>query len=200
MLTIIPCFTFAQIGIKAGLNFANVSKAAEINNTSKSGFHVGIFLAPPSKKIISSHTELLYSRQGYNYKNASNTGNVNLDYIQLAQLASINITKYFSLLFGGQSSYLLNASVDSTNNGEPGSGNSIIDLYNKIDYGYAIGAEVHPILGLTIGAKYNVSLAKIYKDVQSGQAPSFSSTDAKNNVIQLYIGWRFGKNEKKTAK
>ena len=81
-----PFFVTAQIGIKAGLNFANVSKASSINNSSRSGFHVGIFLAPSSKKILSSRTELIFSRQGYNYKTNTNTGNVNLDYIQMGQL------------------------------------------------------------------------------------------------------------------
>jgi hypothetical protein len=199
LLAITPCITFAQFGIKAGLNFANVSKAADINNSSKSGFHAGVFLAPPSKKILSYRSEYIYSRQGYNYKTETNTGNVNLDYIQTSQLMSINISKYFSLLFGAQSSYLISANVDSSNNSGSGSEKKIMDLYNRIDYGYAVGAEVHPFMGLTIGAKYNVSLAKIYKSVQSMQAPSFTSEDAKNNVIQLYVGWRFGKNEKKSS-
>ena len=89
-----PFFVLAQFGIKAGVNFAKVSNASSINSSNKSGFNVGLFLAPPSKKILSSRTELVFSRQGYDYKTSSNTGNVNLDYIQMGQLASINITKY----------------------------------------------------------------------------------------------------------
>ena len=58
LLALIPSFTFAQIGIKAGLNFANISKSGDIKNSSKSGFNVGVFLAPASKKVLSSHTEL----------------------------------------------------------------------------------------------------------------------------------------------
>ena len=55
----------------------------------------------------------MFSRQGYDYKTSTNTGNVNLDYIMLPQLISINITKYFSILVGGHMAYLLNAKVDS---------------------------------------------------------------------------------------
>ncbi len=119
---------------------------------------------------------------------------------------SINLTKYFSLMFGAQTAYLVSAQVDSTNGTSSGSGssmeNSFMDLYNRIDYGYALGAEIHPVAGLIIGARYNVSLAKVYKDVQSFQRPSFTSEDAKNNVIQISVGWRFGKNgkEKKEKK
>jgi hypothetical protein len=199
LLLCFSLFAHAQIGIKAGLNFANVSKASSINSSSRSGFHAGILLAPASKKIISSRTELIFSRQGYDYKSSTNTGNVNLDYIQMGQLMSINITKYISLMFGAQTAYLVSAQVDSSNGGS-GTGNAIMDLYNRIDYGYALGAEVHPVMGLIIGARYNVSLAKVYKDIQSLQRPSFSSEDAKNNVVQLYIGWRLGSAKKKEKK
>jgi hypothetical protein len=202
IMMIAPFFVQAQIGIKAGVNFAKVSNASSINSSNKSGFNVGLFLAPPSKKILSSRTELVFSRQGYDYKTSSNTGNVNLDYIQMGQLASINITKYVSLLFGAQTAYLVSAQADSTKNtgGSSGSYNGVMDLYNRIDYGYAVGAEVHPVLGLIIGARYNVSLAKIYKDIQSFQRPSFSSEDAKNNVVQVFAGWRFGSKKDKKNK
>lgn len=204
LLMILPCYLFAQIGIKAGVNFAKVSNSSDINSSNKSGFHVGLFLAPASKKILSSRTELLFSRQGYDYKNGTKTGDVDLDYIQMGQLMSINITKYFSLMFGAQTAYLISAQVDSGNStgtGNPGY-DKIMDLYNRVDYGYAVGVEVHPVAGLIIGARYNVSLAKVYKDIQSFQAPSFTSEDAKNNVVQISVGWRFGKNgkEKKEKK
>ncbi len=185
LLMMLPFYLFAQIGIKAGLNFAKVGNASDINSSNKSGFHVGLFLAPPSKKILSSRTELLFSRQGYDYKNGTKTGDVDLDYIQMGQLMSINITKYFSLMFGAQTAYLISAQVDSGNStgtGNPGY-DKIMDLYNRVDYGYAVGVEVHPVAGLIIGARYNVSLAKVYKDIQSFQAPSFTSEDAKNNVV-----------------
>ena len=92
LLLMAPVMLFAQVGIKAGLNFAQVSKAADINDGTKSGFHVGLFLAPPTKSLMSSRTELIFSRQGYNYKTSSNSGDVNLDYIQFGHLASVNLT------------------------------------------------------------------------------------------------------------
>ncbi len=199
IIMIAPFVALSQFGLKAGVNFAKVSNASSINSSSRSGFNAGVFLAPPSKKILSSRTELIFSRQGYDYKTSSNTGNVNLDYIQMGQLASINITKYVSLLFGAQTSYLISAQADSVKNsgGTAGSYGSIMNLYNRIDYGYALGAEVHPVMGLVIGARYNVSLSKIYKDIQSLQAPSFSSDDAKNNVVQIFAGWQFGSSKNK---
>jgi opacity protein-like surface antigen len=196
LLILLPCYLFAQIGIKAGANFAQISKASEINSSTRSGFHAGIFLAPASKKIISSRTELLYSRQGYDYKSGTNTGNVNLDYFMQAQLIGINITKFVQLQFGAQTAILLSAKVDSTSNGSNTGANpygKVMDLYNRFDYGYALGAEIHPVKGLVVGARYNVSLNKVYKDIQNFQRPSFTTQDAKNNVVMVSLGWRFGK-------
>lgn len=196
VMMLLPFLIHAQFGIKAGVNFANVSNAKSFNSGHKSGFHVGLLMAPPSKKIISSRTELIFSRQGYDYKKGTNSGEVNLDYIQMGQLMSVNITKYFSLLFGAQTAYLISANVDSTGGTGDPSSDAIMNLYNRIDYGYAVGAEIHPFKGLIIGARYNVSLAKVYKSLQSFQMPSFTSEDAKNNVIQISVGWRLGTGKK----
>ena len=196
LILFIPCSIYAQLGIKAGFNFANVTKASSINNSSHSGFNIGIFLAPSYKKILSSKTELVFSRQGYNYKTNTNTGKVNLDYIMLPQYLCINITKFFQIHVGAQMAYLLNAKADSTTaSGNMGAYSNILDLYNRFEFGVGGGVEVHPYSGLLIGARMNVSLGNLYQNPPSGSTqPGFvPSVDVKNNLIQLYAGWRFGK-------
>jgi hypothetical protein len=181
------------LGTKAGPNFANVSNASSINNSNHTGFHIGIFISPKSKSIISSRTELLFSRQGYDYRTGTNTGTVNLDYIMMPQAMSINVTKFVSLLVGAQMAFLVNAKADTTtSSGNTNSYENIMDFYNRFDYGFGAGVELHPYKGLLLGAKYNISLGKLYKEAMSGQMPSFSSIDAKNNLVQIYTGWRFG--------
>ena len=208
LLLSLPVYLFAQIGLKAGLNFANVTKASSINNSSRSGFHAGIFLGS-SKGIISSRTELIFSRQGYNYKSGQKTGNVDLDYIMLPQYMSINITKYFSIQLGGQMAILLNAKADSNSSASsaslpgPGTGtpyDKMMDYYNKFDYGYGGGIEIHPVSGLVIGARVNISLSKLYNfdSYSSGTEPSFiPKVDVKNNLFQVFAGWQFGGEKKK---
>src|SRR5688572_2643824 len=104
-----PVLTFAQIGAKVGLNFANVTNASSINSETRTGYHLGVFLAGSSKTILSSRTEILYSRQGYNFSTNENTGVVDLSYLMLPQFMAINITKFVQLQLGGQIAYLLNA-------------------------------------------------------------------------------------------
>jgi hypothetical protein len=184
------------IGFKAGFNFANVTNASSINSGNRTGFMAGAFISPPSKRIISSRTEIIYSRQGYDYRSNTTTGSVNLDYIILPQLMGINITKFVQLQVGGQMAYLLNAKADSTAN--PSSNNpyaKIMDYYNRFDYGAAAGVEVYPFKGLLIGGRYNISFGNLYKDLttqSSGEPPSFiPKVNAKNNVVQLFIGYKF---------
>ncbi len=187
VLLALPVSLCAQIGIKAGLNFANVTKAASINNSSRTGFHAGLFLAPPTQGIMGFRTEFIFSRQGYDYKSNTNTGNVNLDYIMLPQLMCINITKFFQIQLGGQMAYLISAKADSATNGSNGgSGNQIMDLYNRFDFGYGGGIEIHPVSGLIIGARFNVSLGDLYKDISSASAGTMPSFIPKVDVKTMY--------------
>jgi len=190
----IPIFAMSQYGLKAGVNFASVTNASSINSSNQSGFMIGAFLAPPSKSILSSRTELVYSKQGYNFETGTRSGNVDLDYLIIPQLMGINISKFFQLQVGFQMAFLLNAQADTiSTSGIAGSYASVMDYYNKFDYGFGFGAEVHPFKGLLLGARYNISVAKLYKDLETGQPPAFTVEDAKNNVVQIYAGWRFGK-------
>jgi opacity protein-like surface antigen len=202
-LVLIPAGLYSQksgFGIKLGVNFANVTNASSINSSNQAGFHGGLIFAPDSKSILGSRTELVYSRQGYNYANGAQSGAVNLDYLMFAQLMAINITKFVQIQLGGQMAYLLNAKASSSSAYNTGNSqvNSLIDYYNRFDYGFGAGVEVHPIAGLLIGARYNFSLADLYKQPSSTSTespppfiPSTSDINLKNSLFQLFAGYRF---------
>ena len=201
LLLLVPVFAVAQFGVRAGFNFANVTNASAINASSRVGFNAGVFLAPKSK-ILGSKTELIYSRRGYNYASDTANGSVDLGYIGLAQLMAIHITKYFEIDIGGQTAYLLHVKVDSSNKMLYGNTqvSSLISYYNRFDYGFGGGIEIHPIAGLIIGGRYNISLSNLYKNAFTtttsngqppGVTPGSSNINFKNNVVQLYLGYRF---------
>jgi hypothetical protein len=182
------------IGIKAGLNFANVTNASSINSSTRAGYHIGAFFSTDPKRIIGSHTELLYSRHGFNYKNDSVNGSVNLDYLMFTQMIAINITKYFQIQLGGTTSYLLNVKSDSSRYSTGNaSADKLLSYYNRFDYGFAGGIEIHPIAGLLIGVRYCLSFANLYKQSTFTGGGSFTtpSVNFKNNVVQLSVGYRF---------
>lgn len=179
----------AQIGVKAGLNFANVSNASMINSSSRSGFHLGGFIGTGSGKIIGFRTEVIYSSQGYNYKSGVNDNDVKLNYILLPQLFCVNITKYVQIQAGAQAAFLLSASNDSTS----GSG-SILDYVKRFDIGVTGGFELHPVKKLLVGARLNYSFGKVFKDLALGMPrPAFLAYEAKNNVLQIFVGLKLGK-------
>ena len=140
-------------------------------------------------------TEFIFSKQGYNFANASTTGKVNLNYLLLPQLFVINITRFFEIHAGFQMAFLLNATADSS---KPASANnpyaSIMDYYNRFDYGVCGGVEIKPFRRLFIGARYNISLNNLYKMPEDGGSmastvppfvPSSGDVNFKNNVIQV---------------
>ncbi|HSU28836.1 MAG TPA: outer membrane beta-barrel protein [Chitinophagaceae bacterium] len=188
-----PIICFAQFGLsfgaKGGINFANVTHASDIKASSRSGYMIGAYIAPKVKKVFGYRSEIVLSRQGYDYNTNTNTGNVDLDYLLLPQLFIIKITGFVQLHLGGQVAILLNAKMNSTNgsNAPP----NLIDYFNRFDYGVCGGLEVFPLTkGLFIGARLNTG----FKDVSNnanGQPDFIPGIDAKNNVLQLYAGWRF---------
>ena len=193
-----PVMLTAQFGVKAGFNYANITEADDISNSARSGFHAGVFLAGSSKSLLSSRTELLFSKQGYEFKTNTNTGVVNLNYLLLPQFMAINITKFFQIQVGGQIAYLLNATVDSTSvTGDPTT-DDILALMNRFDYGLGGGLEVHPFHFLIVGARINIGLGSLYKVPEPGEDYSFvPEIDVKNNLFQIYTGYKFGKKEVK---
>jgi hypothetical protein len=187
----------SYFGIKAGLNFSNVTNASSINASHQTGFNAGIFISPPHK-LIGSRTEIYFSRQGFGYSSDSAQGTATNDYIMLAQMVSIRITKYVELMLGGQTGYLLTAKVDTGMKTGIATIDNALSYYNRFDYGFGGGIEVHPFMGLIVGARYCISFSQLYKtpdysSIANGATiPSFNpDLNLKNNVIQLYLGWQF---------
>ena len=193
LLLIAPLSLRANIGLKAGLNFANVTGTSSINAGSRSGYVVGVFLGSPPTGLIGFRSELLLSRQGYDFGSDTTTGSVKLDYILMPSLMVINLGKIAQIQAGGQIAYLLKGHVDGAATGDPAT-DKFLNMFNRFDYGLAGGVEVTPYKGFLIGARINVSFAKLYKDPSSftGGIPSyFPSVNAKNNVVSLYAGYQF---------
>jgi opacity protein-like surface antigen len=205
LIILSPALANAQLGLKAGLNFTNVTNVSSVNNQSSSGFNVGIFYTTPYTRVIGSKTELVFSRQGYNYETGSVSGKVNLDYIMLPTYMCINITKYFQIQVGMQFGYLMNATADSTTKipgGISGSVSDVTSFYNRFTYSVGGGVEVHPFKGLLVGARLNIGLNNLYKMpdlttltamTNTNTTPSFvPEVNIKSNLLQIYLGWRFG--------
>jgi hypothetical protein len=119
----------------------------------------------------------------------------------LTQMMAFHITKYFDIHLGGYTAYLLNAKADTTEKAYasylPASYSPILSYYQRLDYGFGVGVEIHPVGGLIIGARYQLSFANLFKtptfdSSASAPPPSFTpKLNPKNNVVMISVGYRF---------
>ncbi|MBE7172065.1 MAG: PorT family protein [Williamsia sp.] len=190
----------AGLGIKFGANFANVTNASNINAANRTGFQAGAFISPgfSGKTIMGYRSEILFSRQGYDFKTNTKSGSVMLDYILLPQMTTVNITRFVQLQAGIQLAYLLNAKADSSSaNGSKNPYAAVADYYNRFEYGFAGGVEIHPVKGLLLGARYNLGLSNVYKETSTTMPiypafiPPTKDLKSKNNVVQVFVGYKF---------
>lgn len=188
-------------GFRVGLNFAKVSSDADsIQYRYKPGLMIAVFLSPHSKGIFGYRTELLYSRQGFEYTDVKgNTGNVSNDYVMMPHMMTINITKFVQVQAGAFAGYLIHSKNSNAIADNENDHNNYLDIMNRFDYGAAAGLEIHPFKGLVINGRYNMGFAKLYKvrtDNNFSALPNssfvpFGNIDTKNAVIQLSIGYEF---------
>ena len=174
-------------GAKAGVNVTSISDHAIKNNT---GFFVGGYFSAPSK-TIGYRTELLFSRQGYDYSTSAQTGTVKMNYLMMPQLMTLNITRFVQLQAGAQLALLLSTKVDSSAN--PSSipyAEKAKDYFAKINYGFAAGIEIHPVAGLTMGGRYNF-FANTLSNQKTTDKPAYLPSRKENGLWQLSIGYQF---------
>ena len=180
-----------RFGVKAGYNWSYITGSSQgFNKDNKSGFMAGGFYSSPSRGL-GFRSELIFSRQGYTFDNGGSNTEVLHDYIYLPQLTTFSLGKKLQLQAGAQIGFLLNAKKN-----EGSKDSSIIDLMNRIDYGFAAGVEVFLIKGLMLGGRYNLGLGKLYKQDYTSPNPyplpfNPATTDFKNGLVQFYAGYRF---------
>ncbi len=175
-----------DFGVKAGLNFANISNGSDINFSPamKTDFHVGILAnmhfgyrnegSPVGTGLFGLQPELIYSRQGFQAGGQS----VSLDYITVPIMAKLYPDKRFYIEAGPWGSYLMNVSPSTAAiNGEQ---ITISSLKGGMDAGAAFGTGYESKSGLTISARYYYGMSDVANNLQW-----------KNNVISISLGWLF---------
>lgn len=205
-LGFIFCSTFAQTnprnpivtGGKAGLNLSNLS-AGNNSQYIKPSFHLGGFIEFPLTyyKQFALQVELMYSNQGYIgkeyqfYNDVSGQleeehklDNVNLHYLNVPIVFKYYIQDNFSLEFGPQIGFLMDASgmydifrYSTSNVYFDTSSNSLESFlfengyrskdykkyYDTVDYGLNFGLSYNFDNGIFITGRYYLGLKDVYK-------------------------------------
>ena len=110
-----------QVGVKGGLNFANVTGDDVNSPNSRTSFNAGFVAEIPFTERFSLQPEVLYSGQGFDIDQSNqdnfldNDGNTEyqLDYIQVPVLAKIYLVEGLSVQAGPQIGFKINEEIDA---------------------------------------------------------------------------------------
>ncbi|WP_395049912.1 porin family protein [Flavobacterium sp.] len=157
-----------QLGVKAGINYANYS-GSSIQTDAITSYHGGLVAEIKLLDKFAIQPELLYTTQGATYKTALGDFKNELGYIAIPVLAKIYLGKSLSLEFGPQASFLL-----SEKNNFDASNSNTFDF--AVDGGLGLKLTKH----IFIEGRYVLGLTEVSTNAQS-----------KNSVLQLSAGLMF---------
>ncbi|MDX1463381.1 MAG: porin family protein [Marinirhabdus sp.] len=162
-----------DFGIKAGVNFANITDASNLELDSRTGIVVGAFVGGKFNDRFGIQADLLYSQQGAEF----DAGDFDLDYVNVPIVAKIYIAKGFHAQAGPQFGVVVNDETQSV------LGEVVNDIaVNDFDVSGVVGLGYDVPLGLRLEGRYNFGLSDV---------PDAPNTSGKNSVITLSVGYSF---------
>jgi hypothetical protein len=157
-----------QIGVKAGLNYANFSGTA-IQTDAITSYHTGLIAEIKILDKFAIQPELLYTTQGATYNTALGDFKNELGYIAIPVLAKIYLSKSFSVELGPQASFLLNERNDFD-----------VNDANTFEFAVDAGLSFKITKNFFVQGRYVLGLTEVSPNA-----------DAKNSVLQLSAGLMF---------
>ena len=167
-----------HVGIKAGVNFANLT--ANEGSTgptlrTRTSFYVGVLFEIPLSEKLFLQPELLYSGQGASFSaNVYRNGQPEiltknkfyLHYINIPVMLKYDIDKFTFIEIGPQLNFLGSAELEVTANGESGIATAS-KLFNKTDFGFNIGVGIAISKAFSVDVRYSQGLTNIEKETDS---------------------------------
>ena len=159
-----------ELGAIAGINISNVVGADVNNNSSRTGFHLGVYGEYKLNEKMGLRPEFhLISTKG------TANGNFRTFYVDIPLLGTYQIAEKFKLLAGVQPSILYSARVGD------GRGD-ITGLIRTLDLGFVVGGWYLISNEWGVGARFAPGLSRVGA---SGLERTFNSN------FQLSVGYRF---------
>ncbi|MFW6226663.1 MAG: porin family protein [Bacteroidota bacterium] len=185
-----------QFGVKGGLNLASLSVEDADDSNLLTSFHAGLYAnLPVVADFVALQPELLYSGKGIRveYTNlVTGESEYQLNYIDIPIYLIYNLQTDFYFQAGPYVGILMNAQSETD-----AEILSFLDLdtedeidkdyFNDIDFGLSAGMGFR-VSQLDVGFNYSFGLLPV-ADEDDSLEPLIG--DAKNRVIQVYVGFRF---------
>lgn len=161
---------------------ANLSSMTSLSDTkTKFGLVVGAEGQYQVTPLLALSGGLLYSQQGVSYDVSSGSRKTSLDYLNIPILANFYVANGLALKVGIQPGLLLRANNNDEYNGTSQS-TDVKDTCESLDISLPLGLS-YEFSNFVIDGRYNLGLTKVPKGSES--------TDSKNSVIQITLGYRF---------
>ncbi len=156
-LVSLQSFGQSDIGLKFGMDIANVRNSNESDFTALLNFNIGVIAKFKLKDKFKLNTELLLANKGFNsILIPTGTTATNLTYISIPILLEHNVSKNFYLQLGPEFNYLIKASMKNSSFNE-----SVEDNYKKIDLSIASGLGLSLSKTFVLEARYSLGLSQI---------------------------------------
>lgn len=169
------------IGPKAGLNVTNISNIS--GNKNKLSIHVGAFAEWRVNDFFGIQPEIVYSRQGFRWKDDGYKVKNRVNYLNIPILAKLYVLDELSVDLGPQIGFALNGKAVAKEDGNTHKYKNK-DL-NTVELSWAIGLSYNWD-DFMFSARYNIGLSNVMdKD------KSWDGSNNKNHVFQLSVGYRF---------
>ena len=189
---LIACAQFIGVGVRGGMNFANVSlntsgSTPTPNADGKLGYQAAGIVEFGFNKLFSIAPEIIYSVQGFKESATTLTPeiNYNLNYIQVPVLARLSLGFKVGRIFLNAGPQLgLRTSAKAIASGFPDT--DISSRIKSTDFGIVFGG----------GAALNAGPGAIFTDIRytlglTNINATSSGVEAKNGVFTISLGYMF---------
>ncbi|EMR00673.1 porin family protein [Cesiribacter andamanensis] len=166
----------AGVGLKAGLNLANIGGGDLSSGKTRTGIHAGLMGAFGLAPGVFLQPELQFSMQGEGVRDTDEE--LHLTYIHIPVMAKVMLGEVFNLQFGPYGSFR----VGDVKGGDA----TLRESWNSFDAGVGLGLGVGDASGFTVDARYLYGLTSV-NDAQKFEG-------AGNRLLQLSVGYFFGGN------
>jgi opacity protein-like surface antigen len=179
--------SFAQdvkYGVKGGLNIANLG-GDDPEGDAKASFYLGGFVTFQLSENFEFQPELIYSQQGSKIKEGDYEEKFKANYLNIPLLFKAKMfgSEHLKAVAGPQIGILVNSELSA----EGPLGDEDMDfkkMMKDLDFALGLGLEYDFDDKLTLSARYNWGLSKIFDQDMVG-------SDAKNSVFQIGLSFSF---------
>lgn len=190
LFTLLTIIVMAQVqaqgldfGIKAGLNYANVSGIEDFNQ--RQGISAGLFAGARLGDKLGFQIDALYSQQGAEVDQSISQviSEFNLDYISIPIVLKYYLTENVNIHAGPQLGILLNEETSVFNQTI-----SAVEA-NTADWLGTIGVGLDLPLGLRAEARYSFGLSRVNGSVSVPDFDNLSNSRTQMTTLSIGYSW-----------